>query len=357
MTFPADVLNVSLSAINSYRQCQQQYAYRYFERLRRKDRAKQLELGSMLHKYLELYYGQYVGVKKRAPKPLKAHQFAQTAASAEFAPSIKATVRLLVNLGNRELAAEFNNMLALAGRITDRYFATRGESDVDEYEILLVEEWLNLDLLRAGKGLPATRSNGKLDMLTRHRDNGRINLWENKSGAEIPESQMRLRDLQTSLYNEKLFATGKIAERVDAVIWNYLRTKEPTIPQQLKNGSLTTRADLDSTWEAYAAELTRLKLDFAQYEEQRTRLQGREESAFFPRFEQVILADPDVLLTDYVQTARDIRRSRAAWRAKKRRPVRTLSQSCNWCEYHDLCNAALLAGSDRDARSRFEVYT
>jgi hypothetical protein len=337
------LLNVSLSAVQSYRQCQQQYAYRYVEKLRRKDRGRALELGLILHKYLETYY-QLLKDKKR---PSSAHKTAQLMASAEYSGSIRTSADHLIAVGLPENAKEMLELLPLAGRLTDRYFATHGESDADEYEILLVEEWINFDLLKG------VRSNGKLDLYTRNRYTKRLHLWEHKSTKWLPSREYRLRDLQTTLYVEKLIASGMIPARPDAVNWNYIYTKEPTKPELLKNGTLTIRSNLDSTWETYLAEIKRLKLNPDDYQEQRERLQDREETVFFPRFEQVILADARILLTDYVQTVKEIKRSRRAWAEKTRRPVRTLTMDCDYCEYKDLCNAALLAGTDRDARSRF----
>lgn len=360
-----DVLNVSLSAVQSYRQCQQQYSYRYVEKLRRKDAAKPLLLGSILHHYLEKFY--YFTSQTQAGSTdglgaQDAHVAAQLDTSKEFSKTVRQSALVLKQLGLLEQAHEMAELMNVARRISDRYFLTRGQFDADEYEFLMVEEWINIDLLkRTSTGLPRVRSNGKIDALTRHRDNGRIHLWEHKSGESELSLEVRLRHLQPTLYNETMYAIGKIPARVDAVMWNYIRTKEPTVPELVYKGtkreSLTRRADLDSTWEVYAKEITRYGLNPDDYEEQRERLSGREVSVFFKRHPQVILVRANRLLGDYEQTAREIRISRRDWAERKRVPVRTLSTTCDWCEYKDLCNAALLAGSDRDARSRFNKET
>lgn len=345
------VLNVSKSAVDAYRECQQLYYYRYFQKLRSRAKARPLELGSMLHKYLETYYT----LIQAKVAPQEAHENAKVVASAEFTPTVKASAEWLLKVGQADKAKEMLSLLPSAGRIADRYFMTRGISDAEEYTVLMVETWLNLDLLEARDDLPMTRSNSKLDMLTEDKATGRVHLWEHKSGAEIPDMQVRLRDLQSTLYAQKLYQLKMIPKRIDAVMWNYLRTKEPTTPEQLKSGQLTKRQDLDTTWEVYIAELNRLKLPIVDYQEQRERLEGREETVYFPRYEQVILADARRLLGDYVQTAKDIRAVRAKWEQQTQRPVRTLGRHCDWCEFARLCNAALMTGSDRDARSEFVV--
>ena len=337
-----DVLNISLSAIQSYRTCQQQYAYRYVERLRKRDRSKPLELGSLLHKYLELYYG----MLKDGVKPNDAHEASKLATSAEFTPQVRRSAKVLYEMGQDALAKEMLAILPMSGRIADRYFLTRGEEDAEEYEILLVEEELESEVA------PGFLSRGKIDMITRSRDTGLVELWEHKSTGSVPSTEYRLRDLQTTLYKYQLEEY-----EIDQVVWNYIRTKEPTVPKVLKSGpykgGLTHAKSLDSTWEVFAAEIKRHGFKEIDYLEQRKRLEGREESVYFPRYPQVILANPQVLLRDYVRTAKDIKLAIERWRARKRVPVRTLSLSCDWCDFKDLCNAVLLAGSDKDARARF----
>jgi hypothetical protein len=335
---------ISLSAVQSFRTCQQQYAYRYVERLSRRDRISYLEFGSIIHTYLEIYY-QHL---KDGETAQDAHEFSKVSTSSLYGPNLKRTAHNYFNLGDIAHAKEFSGMMAKAGRIADRYFLTRGESDAEEYEILYVEEPLEVELRRGYV------SRGKVDMITRHNDNGRIHLWEHKSsGRDVPSTAYRLRDLQTLLYADKIRELGLLDEDIDEVMWNYIYTKEPTVPEQLKSGGLTTRTNLDSTWEVYAAELKRLKLNAADYAAQRERLQGREASHYFQRHPQVMLADAEILIGDYLRSARDIKRLSPLWQARKRRPVRTLSISCDFCEYAQLCNAKILSGSDKDARDNY----
>lgn len=337
------ILNVSLSAVQSFRTCEQQYAYRYVERLRRRDKARPLEFGSMLHTYLEIYYGHLL----EGEKPQDAHEFSKVSTSSMYTPEIKRMAKGLFLLRHDAEAQALLDLLPAAGRIADRYFLTRGQFDAEEYEILFVEEPIEVPM---GYSI-VTR--GKVDMVTRHRDHGRINLWEHKSTSNEPSSEYRLRDLQTTLYASNIKTLELLEDDIDAIMWNYIRTQEPTIPEQLKNGTLTRRANLDSTWEVYAVQLAKYKLSATDYEEQRQRLEGREESVYFRRHEHVLLASAKTLLRDYLRTARDIKLKRKLWASKKRVPVRNLSLSCDWCEYKDLCNAALFAGSDKDARGRF----
>ena len=329
-------LTVSLSAVQAFRRCQQQYFYRYVERLRRKDKAPAPELGIILHDYLACYYKWL-----QADMPaIEAHQTGLLKISLDYLPEIKRFARIAHQAGQPELAAELLEIPKVASRIAERYYLARGQFDAEQYDFLYVEHELRLTV---AKGIV---SNGRLDLVTRDKDKGLVYLWEHKSTGNVPDTTYRLRDLQTLLYAEKL--AGDV--EIDAVLWNYMRTKEPTVPEELKAGRLTNRANLDSTWEVYAAEISRLGLDVTEYENQRERLVGRELTVFFPRYEQVIVAQADVLLRDYINSAKEIRRYRRAWEERRVEPVRNVSLECNWCEYSQLCTAAILGGDDSDVR-------
>lgn len=343
---PTSVLAVSLSAVSAYRTCQQLYYYRHVERLRRRDKAAAPELGIILHDYLSLYYqGIRVGHSGAV-----AHGEARQAIVAKFRPECSRMASVARQAGLEKDAIKLYDLPDQAARIADRYYVARGAQDAIQQEILLVEEYLTLPMFRG-----AAVSNGRLDMVTRSRVDGLTYLWEHKSTTDIPDSGYRMRDLQTPLYRRKIERL-KIAPEIDSVMWNYLKTKEPTRPRLLKNGTLTKDKHLDSTWEIYSAELKRLKLNPTDYMDVRARLEGRETSVFFPRYSQPILADTDILYRDFLQSVKDIAKSRRDWAEGKVEPVRNLGLSCNWCEMAMLCNAAILAGNDADVKAmRYSV--
>lgn len=329
-------LRVSLSAVQAFRRCQQQYYYRYVERLSRKDKAPAPELGIILHDYLATYY-RWISANVPA---IESHQTGLLKISADYVPEIKRQANFLRQVGSTEAALELLSLPSIANRIAERYYKARGIFDAERFDILFVEHNLSLQINSR------ITSNGTIDLVTRDRDKGIVHLWEHKSTGNVPDTTYRLRDLQTVLYAEKLAQVEGV--EIDAVLWNYIRTKEPTIPEQLKSGGLTKRADLDSTWEVYAHELTRLGLSPNDYQEQRQRLEGRELSVFFPRFEQPLVSDSDILLRDYEDSAKDIRRYMRVWEDGSRAPVRSLDLNCTWCEYKDLCTAAILSGDESD---------
>lgn len=333
--------NISLSAVRSFQRCEQQFEYRYVQRLQRRERAKQLELGTILHRYLELYDKALVDEMSAED----AHVQAQLAISNEFTDRLKKLSNVAFMAGNEELAKDLLELGPKAGRLTQHYFESRGRSDAEEYEPILIE--MSLDTIITSQ----LRSRGRVDKVTRSQATGRVSLWENKSAKSVPNAGVRLRDLQTVLYAEQLRRFYNLD--VDSVTWNYLRTKEPTEPELLKSSkvpALTKAKNIDSTWEVYSLAAKRLGVDIDtdEYDAVRQRLSGRAQKVFFPRYEVAIMTDSTVMLRDYARTGLEIRRQVARWSEGKVKPVRNLDQHCDFCDFNMLCRAVITGGDTEE---------
>lgn len=342
---------ISLSAVKAYQRCQQLYAYRYIERIQRKGRVIALELGSIVHNYMDEYYG----LLKNGIGGVEAHDTSLDRLAKKWQPQLKKLSQAAFMAGETEVAKEMQSLYARAENICNRYHAARGARDAERYTILHVELQLESKLL-GGKLL----SRGYTDLVAQDNETGRISLWEHKTAKNIPDHGSRLQDLQTLLYAEQLAQLHDI--RVDEVIWNYLRTKEPTVPrlvyQGKKNERMEMGQDIDTTWEIYAAacRANGQDPDSPLYADLKARLEGRELTAFFQRWPQVIVADSTVLLRDYARTGLEIRRFRERVEAGKIKPVKTLEMHCSFCEYSKLCQAEIMGGDTEDLkRLNFEV--
>lgn len=332
---------VSLSAFQSWQKCEQKYYYGYVRGLRPRDQFLAPTLGRILHTYLEGYYN----ALSIGETPENAHLRSQLSTSTKYTPEIRGYINVALAAGQEELARELNDLLGSAGRITDRYYYARGRADSERFKVLHVEKRLRLEIA------PNIRSNGIVDLITEDQETGRLNLWEHKSTKNIPEGSVRLRDFQTMLYAIKVRMQYGII--VDSVIWNYLRTKEPVVPEVLKSGSITKRKDLDSTWEVYSAAIRAANgnPNSLEYAEVKERLFGREQTIFFPRYEQVIVVSEDLLMHDYIVEAKRMALSRANWEAGVGKPIRTISRDCDYCEFFRVCQAALTGGDEEDVIS------
>lgn len=330
------MLSVSLSAVRLFRMCEQAYFLRHVEGLQRVDTAVHLLVGRMLHEYLQGYYER---LQKNAP-PNDAHVAAFVAMRDKWAPHLKAHLEEAIASGSEKRALELNNVLPSVRRIIIRYFNTRGRADADLYEVLVVEAPLNA---RIAYGI---RNDSVIDLITREKMTGRVSLWEHKSAQSIPDADIRLHDLQTVLYRR--IAEARFPFKINNVKWNYLRTKEPEVPDLLKNGKLTKKEKLDTTWEVYREAIQTNGLRETDYDDIRVRLQGREEEVYFPRFDLPYMADANLLLSDYQLSAQMIASRRKAWKSGTSHPVRSFAWHCSRCEFNLLCKAVLMGGDTDD---------
>lgn len=244
-----------------------------------------------------------------------------------------------------ELGREFNELLAKAERIARRYHATRGSADYDSCKFLKVELKLQYPLT------DSITTPAVVDLITQ--DDDGIWLWEHKTGANIPDAERRLKDLQTMVY--VALVEEELGYEIAGIQWNYLRTKEPTVPTVLKSGPgagrLTLRKDIDSTWEVYHQTIVDNGDDPEDeyYLEVRERLEDREERTFFPRHRLPVLQSEEILLRDFVRSAEEIEDMRSA---PDYIPIRNVGFNCTWCPFEKVCRAAILGGDEEDVIDR-----
>lgn len=333
-------MNISYSAVQAWRQCQQLYDYSYVQQLRPKAEEAAPTLGRALHRYLELYYGY---LQAREPVA-EAHRAAYETMQHEYAREATAMGNAAYAAGLTGLAEELFGVTDRAVATAERYYHTRGKADATDWQVLHVERWLTTPL---DKGIDTPT---RLDLITADQ-RGRVWLWEHKTLKEVPPQTRRMKDLQTTLY--AALAEQELGIKIEGVVWNYLRTKLPTVPEELKSGLLTKRKDLDTTWGTYLREIERLGQAPEMYDDVRQRLDGREETAFFVRIEQPLYQSERVLLRDFVATARTIKAVYESGAAFV--PVRTIDRHCDWCSMNKLCEAVITGGDDADLIER--LYT
>lgn len=329
---------VSLSAYQEWQKCEMRWYLGYVRRLKLKEQAYAPTLGRALHEYLEGYYKSI----RDGLSPDDAHLRAQFDASNKFVPEARGYAQTAFLAGMEDLAKEYSELPTKAGSLTDRYYAARGRDDALRYEVLHVEQVLNMEITEGITSL------GYTDLVTRDRETGRTNLWEHKSTQYVPQDSVRLRDFQTMLYGIKV--RHLLGTPIDSITWNYIRTKEPAVPEVLKSGGLTLRKDIDTTWEVYAATAKRAGIDpyESKYDELRERLDGREMTVFFPRYEVPVVIDESVLMNDYIEESRRMRDAKQAFMAGVRQPIRSLSRDCDYCSFFRVCQAALTGGDEED---------
>lgn len=296
------------SEIKSFRRCPKQHDYAYVQGLQRVRPAAAPHRGTILHETLDARARRAMGDKKSIPLSVLM----------DYEKKYRALFR-----EEREIYGE--NFIEDIKRVFEGYerqYAQDGwtyEYSEQEIETSLLDDRVNY--------------HGTLDKIIRTRDDRRW-LVDHKTHKSIPTEEQRFQDYQMLLY---VWAWNREhpKEPIDGIIWDYIRTKPPTIPEQLKNGQLTQRANLDSDVFTYMAELKRLKLNPSLYAEYLEGLRRRSVDKFFLR---VPLPKPSQAMT--IAVVDDFKATTEVM-LKCKRPTRTMTKDCSWCEFYRLCTAEL----------------
>jgi hypothetical protein len=290
--------------VKSFRRCQKQYELKYIVGIQKKKPAAPLIRGTILHEMLHA----------RATPKLKAGNVL-----AEYEKKFGELFR-------EERDEYGEDFLGDLKRVYDGYLREYGSDDNVKYESS--EEKVEIDI---GKGLIYQ---GHLDKRIITLDDERRWLMDHKTHKNIPTEEQRLNDYQILMY---LWAwnLGNPKQKADGIIWDYIRTKPPAIPEQLKNGQLTMRANIDTDVSTYLRELTRLKLDPKPYKQHLAEIEKRQKGRFYQR---IRLPAPSKAMTeniveDFIDTSLQI--------SKTKRFCRNLTRDCSWCEFYRFCNAEI----------------
>lgn len=175
---------------------------------------------------------------------------------------------------------------------------------------------------------------GIIDKLPRD-DQGRLWVCDHKTHRVIPDENARFSDLQTVLY---YWAMRENGETPDGILWDYIRTKPPAVPEVLKSGGLSKRANMDTDADTY---LKAIKQQGLREEDYRDFLAKLEKNVFFKR---VYLPKPNETLiksivNDFFDTAEEI--------LEAKRYPRNMNRDCQSCSYYQLCSAEM-RGLDTD---------
>lgn len=302
------VTRISFSKAKCWRRCHKQYDYKYNQRLERRKKAAPLLRGSILHEMLDARARVLMKLKTVTPATI-----------------LKRYEKQYFQLFQEEQDL-YGDFISDIKRIFDTYCRTYPE---DSFEYLAVEEELRIPL---GDGIEFI---GYIDKRIRDKKKKLHYVVDHKTHKNIPDEETRFADLQSVFY---IWARNKIHPKdpVDGIVWDYLRTKPPTIPETLKSGELSQRANIDTDAFTYKAEIDRLKLDPKPYLGMLQTLNQRRNSFM----ERVFLPSPpkimiETAVNDLISTAEQIRDF------GDKLKDRNSSKDCSWCSFYDLCQAEM----------------
>lgn len=187
---------------------------------------------------------------------------------------------------------------------------------------------------------PVIRYGATLDKIVLDRK-GRRWLMDHKSHKSFPGEGQRMSDIQLVLY---VWAWNRWnpARQVSGIIWDYIRTKRPAVPELLKDGTRLSKAQTDTDYSTYMRTIKTHNLNPKDYTEILDKLQKQKS----PFFERITLPNPSpALIESIVSDAHDDATMIAA--LGKVLKTRNLSRDCDWCEFQALCRAEV-RGLDAD---------
>lgn len=307
---------VSQSKLKTWRRCKRQYHYKYVAKLRARKKSRPLGFGSLIHRMIE------ADAEGKDPFEAMNHEFDAApifAEEREFFRELREDVEDIMTE-----YFEFWQKQPLA-------FIKHGRIRVEHEFTVSVED-----------GLTVT---GKIDGHIRAK---RMSwLLENKSFSKPPNEDDRWRSIQGSVYIRIVQMLGW--RPVDGMLWNYIRSKPPTMPQLKKNGELSARS-IDSlpsrivrAFEIMGVPITeKHRALMSAARENRTRY-------FWRVFSTVKPGVVDRLFSDFITTAREARE------AHGKTQVMTIDRHCSWCEFEPLCRAEL-TGGDTDFLVERDFY-
>jgi PD-(D/E)XK nuclease superfamily len=298
----AVVFKTGFSKVNAWRSCNKRYDFAYNRNLQAKRRQAAPLRGTILHEMLAARDNQH--------------------SAADVYGRYEDTYRHLFE-EEREFYGE--HFMSDIWRIYRGYVRTYKDND-----------WK----VRATEGLVRTQLTPKIEF-EGHYDlrvfsNGRQWLVDRKTHKTIPTAEERFNNFQLLLYVEAWNREHAKAEHVEGIIWDYLRTKAPTIPEVLKGGAaLTRRANLDTDAYTYRKAIRDNGLDEDAYTPYLRELEKRSVDRFYQRVPLPVPSREmtDTVVQEFIQSAEMIRTA-------KHFP-RNMTFACNRCEFFKLCNAEL----------------
>lgn len=310
-----DTFKVSHSKVKTWRRCRYLYHMKYVKKLRRKVKGRPLQFGSFVHEAIEEYQK-----------------------SGNFKKTIKKFNLEIEKVFDEERAAlGLDRLVEDATAVTHGYLETWAD---DGLTYKVVEAEVEIPLV---DGIVFV---GKVDAIVEDSE-GYIWIFERKTCKTIPEEDIRLTDIQTVMYwwavPNMTLKVGKRIYRfkdIRGIIWDYVRSKAPSIPEPLKKGGFS-RANIDTTWGVYKQALLDNGLDPDDYEDMRQKLAGKEES-FFRRIKLPYSKSmQDQVVRDFKETAMEMRILHGI------AMDRNLDFTCSFCDFKNPC-VAELRGSDID---------
>lgn len=312
---------VSQSVLRTWRRCQAKYDYQYRQLLKRKRPRLPLIRGTMIGQCLDAM------VIHRVSPGTKAVTW----------QAVLTTYETQYKRLFEEEKEMYGDLIGDVRFIMQRYERIYANDGL-EYQLgkdgLPYEIHLELELV------PGITYVGHIDKMPMDKY-GRIWDMDHKSHKKLPTPEDRFMDLQQVFYTWAAPLSGY--PKLIGVIWDYLRTKRPAIPEKLVKGGLSKRKNIDTDYETYMEAVVANRLSPQDYADILGPLKARGHMDFYQRI-QLPSPNPEMVksvVDDAKATAIEIQKLGGSARA------RSMDRLCKSCEFFEICQAEF-RGLDAD---------
>lgn len=297
----------SQSKVKKWRQCHASYHYRYVEKLKRKKKSRPLQFGSMVHEMLES--------ELNGDDPFELLEKFQNEQGKLFAAEIE----------------EYGDIIEDCRLIMEAYFDFYRDDKTRpiRYKKQNAEHWLEVpigeEMLFVMKIDGFARTPNKLRWILEH-----------KTFSRKPSDDDRWRNLQSAVYIRACQLLGM--KPFDGIMWNYVKSKAPKVPQILKNGDLSIR-DVDTLPSVVRATMEEYGIEESENTEKlMERAEANLKTYFFRVFTPVREYTVDEVFNDFIDSATEMMEHHG------RKKDRNIGMHCGWCDYEPICRATLTGG-------------
>ena len=302
-----DLFKVSQSKVKTFRTCRRAYHFRYWEKLRKKVKARPLTFGIIIHDMLDAF------ANGKDP-------FAVLTKTAKINKKLFADEKEMYGQIIDDIRFIMEAYFKYYTKKSLKYLKYRGVAAEHELEVKIGSGFLFVF---------------RVDHFGKTEDNLRW-LVENKTFSQQPGEDQRWRDLQTCMYIRACKMIG--IKDLNGICWNYIRSKPPTRPEVLKDEKHLSKRAIVTLPAVVHGVIKERGLDPKICKDQ---IKAAEECiptyfnrVFNPTIPQVI----DTLFNEFIETCIDIRDQHGE------STDRNIGQHCSWCDYELICRTELTGG-------------
>lgn len=316
------VLEVHQSSLKTWRRCHKAYDYKYIQRLQKRRTPNALIRGTIVHAMIE--------AKAKGDDPWEV-----------FDKYIEENHKVFME------EEEYFGIEEMISDIMEGYFAYYKNDDVKPYPIKKDGETKWAEHAFSVPLVPeeGIYFGGVIDMIVQDAKK-RIWLMDHKTHKTLPKGDIAYLNPQSNLYSWAMSQLDYLPTP-DGMIWNYIRWKQPSKPQVLKDGSLSKSTRIDTTWGIYKKAVREAGLDIKDYTDMEEALKGKEEDFYVRHYLPINQNIQKNLVEDAKCTAIEILHN--AGKVKDR----NITRDCSWCEFYPLCQAEL-KGLDTSTMLKFD---